>query len=447
MDGYLLGIDLGNTKTEYLLCSAEGEFKDIYNVRSPGRDSFETAIKGIKKQLAVLLDRNNIGLNGISAVGIGLSIPHSQEERVEIKDIVKRILGVEHIDISTDTGHGTYAYRLGKGVGIYSFASTGDITMGLTFDSKWVIVGGLRLFAGDEASGSFLYRKSLSLLYDYHYRCGEFSTAFPELTSLVGIDESDVHRSLKNIPGNTLKAKSAEIIKVMDWAALAGDDVAMRLFDDAGESAAKAAAGCIVKMGFPQADASSKPLPIVLIGSIWNKIIYDGMRDNFLRKTETLSGRGCSLVLPEAPPVTGGVMKAKEALDGKRVTEDFRTRVLDSAALRSTEMEIAALHDSGCQSCDVLRHYITIRKNRPLVAAKLEIDRRVSDMLSGYSLLKGIDVGLIAILLPAACSIMMEEDTKALALLASASKYITKEKGHVEAYNDLVNACLAAAGN
>ena len=447
MQGYLLGIDLGNTKTEYLLCTAEGEFVDIYNVKSPGRENMEAALSGVKRQMSVLLDRNNIGIGDVAALGIGLSIPHSTEAKPEIKNQAVKILGVSAIDVSTDTGHGTYAYRLGKGAGIYSFASTGDITMGMTLDGKWAIVGGLRLFAGDEASGSFLYRRALSLMYDHRYRCGGSSIAFPELIALLGLDESDLHRSLKSIAGDSLRAKSTEIIKIMDWAALAGDGIAMTLFKEAGESAGKSAAGCFANMGPMQDNAKDGPAPIVLIGSIWNRIIYDGMRDTFKYTVENLTGRECDLMIPEAPPVCGSVMKAKEAVDGKRVTEDFRARVLGSTALKSTEIEIAELSERGVQDCDILRQYIVIRKNRPKTAERLDVDRRIMELMSGYPLLGGVGAELASALMPAVCSIMRDEHEKAFALLASASSHINVKREHIEEYNNLLCACSAAAGN
>ena len=444
MQKYLLGIDLGNTKTEYLLCTTGGDFVDIYNVRSPGRDNYEKLMNGMRQQLSVLLERNGVRVDEIAAAGVGLAIPYKPEEKKDIAAMAERTLGIASIDISTDTGHGTYAYWLGKGVGIYSFASTGDITMGLTNENKWTSVGALRLFVGDEASGAYLYKKSVSLLYDFYYRCGEDSAAFPELIALLGLNVDDLHRSLKAIIGKTLSANAAGIIKIMDDNALAGDKVAMSLLDEAGECSGRSAAGCIRNMTFKEG-AKAGPVPIVLVGSIWNKLIYDGMRDAFLRTVQALSGRSCTLRLPEAPPVVGGILRAKEKADGKGVTEDYRQIVLEATAINAAEKELSELVGGDYSDAEMLRLLVVNKKNRPQTAAKLEVDRLIMELTAKYPLLEGVGPGLASTLMPAVSSIMKGDCEKALSRMESASRQNKIAREDMAQYHRLAVACSEAA--
>jgi len=446
MPQYLLGIDLGNTKAEYLLCTAEGDFVGIYNVRSPGRESYEALLNGIKQQMSVLLERKGVKTDEIAAVGIGLAIPYKAEDKKGILSLAEQILGIGGVDVSTDTGHGTYAYWLGKGVGVYSFASTGDIAMGLTAENKWVSVGGLRLAIGGEASGTYLHRKAVSLMYDRYYRCGEDSIAFPELLTLLDLDVNDLHRSLKAMVGKPLSAKAAEIIKTMDECALAGDGVAMSLFDDAGECAGRSVAGCVRKMKFTPGRTEDRPIPIVLVGSIWNKPVYDGMRNTFHRTVQTLTGKECVLRLPEAPPVVGGVLRAKEKADGKSITEDYRRKVLETTAINASEAELASLREGDQDDAAMLRHLVIIKKNRPQVAAKLEIDRQILDLMAKYPLLKGVGANLAAALLPAVSAVMKNDCAKALSRLISASRHVEIAQGDMASYYNLVAAAGTAAG-
>jgi len=463
---YLLGIDLGNTKTEYLLCAPDGEAIDIYKAGSPGRESFAKLFDGMMQQLSVLLERNGIRTADVGAAGIGLSITYRAKEKKEITEMAKRIFGIGGIDISTDTGHGTYADWLGKGAGIYSFASTGDIAMGLTNENKWISIGGMRLAIGNEASGTYLYRKSVSLLYDYYCCCGKDSTAFPELIALLGLDASDLHRSLKVAIAGPLKKRSAEIIRIMDDSALAGDEVAMSLFNEAGKCAGRSSAGCIRSMTFRE-DAKDGPVPIVLVGSIWNKVVYDGMRQSYLRTVQELTGRACLPRLLEAPPAVGGALRAKEKADGKTVTEGCRKKALDSAALLATEKELANTdegegdrdcgqegdrdcgqdrdRDCGRDAADMLRRLVIVKKNKPLTAAKLETDRRILELLADYPMLRGVGADLAAALLPAIGSVMRGDFTKALERLGSASRHVTIAREDIAAYYSLAAACASAA--
>jgi len=384
MQKYLLGVDLGNTKTEYLLCTADGDFVDIHNTGSPAYDGFEDLVGKMKEQLDVLLSRNGIDAKDIEAAGFGLAIPYSPAQKTEIEGFIGSILGIENLHVSTDTGHATYAYWMGKGVGIYSFASTGDITMGMTMDNKWATVGGLRLSTGDEASGTFIHRRAVVLLYDHYYRCGKGSIVFPELISLLGLDADDLHRSLKVAIGNSLAKSAVGITKLMDDGAAAGDELAMSLFDGAGENAGRSAAGCIRSIGYDKWGTAERPVDIVLVGSIWNKIAYDGMRSAFFRTVQGLTGKECRIIMPEAPPVVGGVLRAKEASGSGRVAEQFRAKVLDDTALRSTEMEIAACRAGGCPDADLLRLLIVAKKNRPKAAAGLGVDAQICGVLAKF---------------------------------------------------------------
>ena len=321
---YLLGIDIGGTKADYLLCDAEGQYLDYHQGHSPKDRDYNKLIAGMEQQLIPLLERNNISIDEISAACIGVSAVVSPAHLSKVSLMIKESLSPAAIKLTTDTAIATQAYWLDGAV--YSFAGTGAIVMGLGRDNKWVTVGALGLRSGDEASGNSIYRKAISLLYDYHYRCGQDSKAFPELESLLNLDPSDIHQSL-NTALKSAETKSTDIIKIMDKAAQEGDNLAQSLFTQAGESAAKSAAGCIHRLAIQQ-----NTVQIILIGSIWNKIKYKGMRQAFQQTTEHLSNKQCRLLQPKAPPVVGSIFLAKELTTKKRPNPLFRQKVIDSTA-------------------------------------------------------------------------------------------------------------------
>jgi len=225
---------------------------------------------------------------------------------------------------------------------------------------------------------------------------------------------------------------------------MAGDEVAMSLFDEAGECAAQSAAGCIRRMTFREDVPDGSPVPIVLIGSIWNRVVYDGMRDSYLRAVQELTGRACLVKLLEAPPAVGGMLRAKEKADGKVVTEECRQKALDSAAIMAAEKEFAAIKERG-DDADLLRQLVVAKKNRPQTAAKLDIDRQILDLLAKYPLLKGIGTELAAALLPAISSIIRGDCPKALERLASAPRRARIAPEEMAQYYNLAAACASSA--
>jgi len=447
MQKYLLGIDVGNSKTEHLLCTTEGEFVGIYHVPSPSKSDYNKMIPCLKEQIKVLLERCNINVESISAAGFGIAQTYTPSQTSEIEELIKNIFGVEKIHFSTDTGHGTYAKWMGRGKGIYSFASTGDITMGCTTDNKWMIVGGMVVNPSGDASGAFLYKKAADLLNDYYYRCGKDSIVFPELISLLGLDETNLRKSLKEVKGSSLKKMSKDIISLMDDGALAGDEVAVQLFREAGISSGMSSAGCIKNMTFSKEITEKNPVQIVLIGSIWNKIINDNMRDAYKKTVQELAGMPCKISILEAPPVVGGVLKAKEALDGKRVTEDYRTKVLESTALGSTKADIAALQKDELPNIELLRYLVTAKKNKPQTAAILDIDEMICGMIKKHPMLKSVSADLASALYPAISSILLKDYKKAFDKIVSASAHLKIASEDVEAYNQLVTTCGTKVNN
>ena len=67
MSKYYLGVDGGNTKTDYLLCTADGGFKDVFRTGTCSHEAFENGYDGMEaamsEQLSRLLERNGIGID------------------------------------------------------------------------------------------------------------------------------------------------------------------------------------------------------------------------------------------------------------------------------------------------------------------------------------------------------------------------------------------------
>jgi len=419
MQKYLLGIDQGNSKTEILLCTEDGDFVDMCNVQASKHANHESLLRWLSDVLQVFLERNDVKIKDISAIGIGITLAYKPQDKNRIEKLAQDIFGIEKVNVSTDTGHGTYAYWIEKGMGIYSFLGTGDIAVGLTKENKWLSVGGLKLPVGDEAGGDFLYKKAIAQLYNYHYRCGKNSVTFREMISMLGLDENDLNRSMKESL-STFKSKNADILKLLNEGALVGDRVAVGLFSAAGVSAGKSAAGCINKIGFEELGGADNPVSIVLIGSIWNKFVYDGMRNTFLKTVEKLTDKAIKLIIPEAPPVVGAVLKAKESVDDERVTEEFRQKVQEDTAYKWTALEIAALKNEGCSDVDLLYHLISVLRNKPKTAERLGVKAQISKVTAEYPTIRGVEIEFMTKYLPVVNAVIMDDSSRAFHYYATA---------------------------
>ena len=313
MRKYLLGVDGGNTKTDYLLHTTEGQYVDLLRTGTCSHENFPDGYDGMERtmraQLNVILSRNKISVDDIAAACFGLAgadFPHQIEE---LKMRVKAI-GFTRFELANDGILGIKA-ACADGVGICAVNGTGTVVMGINERGEILQIGGLGPLTGDNAGGFYIRDKIISVLYDFHFRCGEDSAMFPEVLALLGIKPNGLANLISNY--ELLHKYMADIIKVGANAATNGDLTAQKIFDDVGESIGKSVAGCIRGLSF-DCGTPENPLEIVQVGSIWHKVPYPGMNAVFLQTAQEFSGKHCRILKPNAPPAEGGIAWAGEQL-------------------------------------------------------------------------------------------------------------------------------------
>ena len=337
MQKYFLGVDGGNTKTDYLLCTAEGDFVDVYRTDTCSHEHFENGYEGMEqvmsKQLAHLLNRNGISIDNIAAAGFGLAGADLPSQIVELKKRVENI-GFTCYGLSNDGILGIKGAS-DSGVGLCAVNGTGTVVVGIDEKGEILQVGGVGPLSGDYAGGGYISRQIISLLYDFYYRCGEDSIMFPQLMDLLKADPNDM---LTLVSDHALLSKhTVDIIQIGSNAAVAGDTVAKSIFDTVGKTIGHSAAGCIRSLSFEDIGTVQNPIDIVLVGSIWHKIPYEGMRASFVQTVFNLTGKHCRCITLQSPSATGGVLWAKEIFDGVSVSADYRKKLLEAITMEKYE--------------------------------------------------------------------------------------------------------------
>ena len=100
MKKYIIGVDGGNTKTDYLLFDTEGNFID--GLRSGTcsheglKDSFDGSYRVMKEQLEILFTRNNITVKDIAGAGFGLAGADVPYQKKKLNEIITKI-GFENL--------------------------------------------------------------------------------------------------------------------------------------------------------------------------------------------------------------------------------------------------------------------------------------------------------------------------------------------------------------
>lgn len=337
MGKYFLGVDGGNTKTDYLLCTTDGDFIDVLRTGTCSHECFNDGYEGMKRvmrdQLSGLLRRNGIGVGDIAAAGFGLAGADLPSQTAELKKRVEE-LGFAIYGLSNDGILGIKGAS-DSGVGLCAVNGTGTVVVGIDETGKILQVGGVGQLSGDRAGGGHIRNQIITGLYEFYYRCGDGSAMFKPIMELLDANPEDMLTAVSD--GESLNRHTVDIIQIGAKAACDGDPLAIGIFDAVGVSIGQSAAGCIRRLSFKGLGTDDTPIDIAQVGSIWYKIPYAGMNAAFMRTVGDLSGKRCRLVKLEAPAAVGGVLWAKEIADGKPVPAAYRKKLLDEITMEKYE--------------------------------------------------------------------------------------------------------------
>lgn len=337
MKKYLLGVDGGNTKTDYLLFTTEGEFVDVYRAGTCSHEQLDDGYDGVervmKEHLSQLYSRNGIDAKAIVAAGFGLA---GADLKQQVSELCKRAMriGFMNYGLANDGILGIKAAS-NSGIGLCAVNGTATVVVGIDEKGEILQVGGVGALSGDSAGGMYVAGQVVGALYNFYYRCGEDSKMFPQVVDLLNIDTDDLLTVVSDY--KFLFTYSTQIIQICAKAALDGDMVAQNIFDRSGRNIGESTAGCIRRLSFEGFGTKESPIDIIKVGSLWHKVPYQGMVNSFLQTVERLSGKQCHLINPEAPAAVGGVLWAKELADGNPVTAAYRNKVLEAVSIDKYE--------------------------------------------------------------------------------------------------------------
>lgn len=335
MGEYLLGVDGGSAKTEYALYTAGGDFVDFLIAGTCSHDEAAGGFDGMEyamiRHLTKLLTRNNLDVQDIAAAGLGLFGANLQWQLLELSGRLSKI-GLGLFDVHSRAMLGIKAAFQG-GVGLCAVNGSGAAVAGFDESGNSFQLGGLGPMSGDLAGGEHIFAKIVSALYDFHFRMGEDSAMFEGLMRLYSCKP----HSLPNLIGDgKIREKMPEAIQIACGAAKQADIVACEIFDSAGRELGRSAAGCIRKLAFYERGTLKNPIGIALLGSIWEKVGYIGMVDAMVDTAVALGGKDCEAALLDTSPAVGGVFWAKELLDGRPPSAEFRKKAKGAFARKVT---------------------------------------------------------------------------------------------------------------
>jgi N-acetylglucosamine kinase-like BadF-type ATPase len=162
MNHYVIGVDGGGTKTEFVLMDYSGNI--IGRARGDSTNYQVVGGKKLKEELlkgfTALMNSTNITINKIDRLYLGLAGAGRESDRKEIIALFIETEFDKKITVDSDAMV-ALAGAFGTGPGIIIIAGTGAICFGKSSDGKIVRAGGWGYLLGDEGSGYFIGREAI----------------------------------------------------------------------------------------------------------------------------------------------------------------------------------------------------------------------------------------------------------------------------------------------
>ena len=309
---YILGVDGGNTKTDYYLFDTDGNFIDMYRGGTCSheglRDAFDGTYRVMKEVFDEFLGKHNLTPADITASCFGLAGDDHPYQHRKLCEKIEQ-LGFKNYKLVNDSALGIKVGTT-KGYGVCSINGTGTSVTGIDKYGKSIQVGGIGDITGDEAGGRYISRRVVRKTYDEVMRFGKKTSLTPITLKLIGntceeqlMEDIAVIYNRRRVDYNVLTVACFE-------EANKGDEVALEILTEMADGLARSAASAVVRL-----DLGEVP-EVVLAGSVYVKGSCPVLVEEVKRKIDFYSQKKCNTFVLTVPPATGAIVWAYELATG-----------------------------------------------------------------------------------------------------------------------------------
>lgn len=322
---YVIGVDGGNSKTDYFLFDTEGNFvdhiKDGTCSHERFADAYESSYRIMNDNIKSLLSRNGLTIDDAAAGAFGLAGADVPIQKEKLTEVVEKI-GFTNYAVDNDSFLGIKAGSE-NGYGVCSINGSGTVAGGISPSGKRLQIGGIGQISGDEAGGFFLSRGVIRGVYDSLYRLGKETDMTKPVMELLGVKDKlyFIQNVSDYLSKGTLPTK--ELIQILFRAVDNQDHVAFDIVDNTSLQLAKSTAGCINNLDF------GNNVDIILAGSVWIKAETPILFKQYRKYIEEFTEKKCKYIFLQVPPAAGAVLWALELFNNEPVDKSIRKKVID----------------------------------------------------------------------------------------------------------------------
>lgn len=323
---YILGVDGGNTKTDYYLFDLDGNFIDMYRGGTCSHeglyDNFDGSYRVMKEVFDSFLSKHQLTPQDIEASVFGLAGDDLPYQQVKLEEVVSK-LGFKNFKIVNDSALGIKVGTT-NGYGVCSVNGTGTSVSGIDINGKCIQIGGIGSITGDEAGGKFLSRKVVRCAFDEIMRHGKKTSLTPIVLKL--LNNTNDEMLMEDIVLKYLAQKvDYNVLTIACFEeANKKDQVAMDLLVEMADNLARSAAGAVDRL-----ELGEHP-EIVLAGSVYVKGSCPILVEEFKKRINIYTKKECITKVLNVPPATGAIVWALELANNEYPSLEQRQRIIDT---------------------------------------------------------------------------------------------------------------------
>ena len=304
---YVLGIDVGGTKTHAAVADRSGKILGE-GFGGPGNHQtcgIETASESMKKAMADAIDKAGLKKTDIAYAALGVSGADGPEDFEILIPAVENIMGEIPFKLVHDSWIGL---RTGTEdyVGVVSICGTGAGHSGRNSDGQELTLRNLDYVTGNMGGGYEVMEKALH--YAFRSEEGTYDKSSLEILIPEIMGVKDMSGVCDIIRREAMTAKHEYQIPILTFkAAREGDKVAREIIRNMGYEEGRYAAAVLKRLNMCDAE-----VPAVLIGSLF-RTGEPLLIDAYMEAVHTVAPKVYAKILTEAP-VVGAIKLAIDCL-------------------------------------------------------------------------------------------------------------------------------------
>lgn len=306
MANYILGVDVGGTKSHLAIFGTDGGKIGFYSRGGLNHEDMPGSFAQLERELGEFmrsaLERHGITPEDIGYAVLGMAGVDTKEQHRIVSDIIAR-LGIRVFTLCNDAFLGIPAACSG-GSGICAINGTGCTIAGIDARGKMLQIGGVGALSNDLGGGSQMGRAVVAAVYSSLFRRGKPTLLKDMLFDALGI--SDKHEMTGTLAEMLTdgELRISSFNRLMLEAGGLGDEVSLELLDSIACNYAGGVTCMLDELDFPEADETH----IVFAGSVFVKAEHPVLLDMIKQKLAGMNPerRFCHTLLGQ-PPVAGAV--------------------------------------------------------------------------------------------------------------------------------------------